>query len=125
MTLPFPIDTSIQSNFTFFTSNTYDGTVTSNYIDNISNILNSNINLKQNILTSSTSLLGDGSAITNLNYNNINGKPTYFPAGWSSTIANKPVIYTQSETNTLLNAKEAILTFSSPLTRTTNTISII
>ena len=57
MSLPFPIDNSIQSNFTFTTGSTYDGTTTSNYITNISNILQTNINTKQDILTASTSLL--------------------------------------------------------------------
>jgi hypothetical protein len=33
-------------------------------------------------------------------------------------------IYTKTETNNLLAAKEAILTFSSPIIRTTNTISL-
>ena len=32
-------------------------------------------------------------------------------------------IYTKGETDNLLSAKEATLTFTSPLTRTTNTIS--
>ena len=122
MSLPFPNDNSIQSNFSFSTGNIYDGTITSNYITNISNILQTNINTKQPILTASTSLLGDGAAITNLAYANITGKPSYFPTDWNTTIANKPstfpadmtTIYTKTETNNLLNAKEAILTFSSP-----------
>ena len=81
--------------------------------------------LKQNILTASTSLLGDGSAITNLDYNKIAlNKPSYFPADWNTTIANKPTIYTQTEVNNLLSAKEQNLTFNAPLTRTTNTIGI-
>ena len=33
-------------------------------------------------------------------------------------------IYSKTETDNLLNTKENILTFSSPLTRTTNTIGI-
>ena len=105
---------------------------TSNYIISTSNILQTNINTKQNILTASTSLLGNGAAITNLAYTNITGKPTNFQADWTSTVINKPssfpadmtTIYTKTETNNLLNAKEAILTFSTPLTRTTNTIGI-
>jgi hypothetical protein len=117
MTLPFPFDNSVQSNFSFFTSNIYDGTVTSNYITNTSSILNTNINTKQNILTASTSLLGNGANITNLTYGNITGKPTYFPIDPS-------LYYNQTQTNNLLNAKEAILTFNTPLTRTPNTIGI-
>ena len=105
---------------------------TSNLLYTTSNILQTNINTKQATLTASTSLLGNGAAITNLAYANITGKPTNFQADWTSTIINKPstfpadmtTIYTKTETNNLLNAKEAILTFSSPLTRTTNTIGI-
>ena len=154
MSLPFPIDNSIQSNFSFITGSSYDGNATSNYISNISNLLQTNINTKQNILNASTSLLGDGSAITNLAYANVSGKPTYFATDWNTTIANRPStfpatmsdIYTKGEVNsaistsqtissnytintsnnlqTNINTKENILTFSSPLTRTTNTIGI-
>ena len=114
MSLPFPIDNSIQSNFSFTTGSTYDGTITSNYITNISNILQTNINTKQPTLTASTSLLGNGAAITNLAYANITGKPSYFAADWNTTLANKPAtfpptmttIYSKTETDNLLNAKE-------------------
>jgi hypothetical protein len=169
------------------------------------------VNLKQDLLTSSTILLGIGSNLSALDYNKITlnkptnfqsdwnstiinkptnfqtdwnstiiNKPTNFQSDWNSTIINKPVIYTQTEVNnisnlcanftinssninsnftynssnilntkintkqdiltyypidpaiyynktqtdTLLNAKEAVLTFSAPLTRTTNTIGI-
>jgi hypothetical protein len=59
-------------------------------------------------------------------------KPTNFQADWNSTIINKPtyfpidptIYYNKTQTDNLLNAKEQILTFSSPLTRSTNTISI-
>ena len=79
-----------------------------------------------------TAFYGDGANITNIAYSNITGKPTNFQADWLTTIINKPStftpdmtnIYTKIETNNLLNAKEAVLTFSSPLTRTTNTIGI-
>ena len=99
--------------------------ITSNVFENKSNILNTAINTKQNILTASTSLLGDGSAITNLDYNKITlNKPTNFQADWNTTIINKPIIYTQTEVNNLLSAKEQNLTFNAPLTRTTNTIGI-
>jgi len=133
MTLPFPIDNSFQSNFNFYTSNIYDGTTTSNYVDNVSNLLNTKINTKQDTLVAGTNLLGVGSAISALDYNKITlNKPTNFQSDWNSTIINKPstfpadmtTIYTKTETNNLLNAKEAVLTFSSPLTRTTNTIGI-
>ena len=95
-----------------------------------------------------TAFFGNGAGITSLDYNKITlNKPTNFQADWNSTIINKPStfavdmtnIYTKTEVNglttltnfynktstdTLLNAKEAVLTFSSPLTRTTNTIGI-
>ncbi len=104
----------------------------SNYVISTSNKLQTAINTKQDILTASTSLLGNGANITNLAYANINGKPTNFQADWNSTVINKPAtfpatmttIYSKTETDNLLNAKENILTFSSPLTRTTNTIGI-
>ena len=67
---------------------------TSNYVITISNNLQTNINTKQPILTGSTSLLGDGHAITNLSYGNISGKPTYFPADLTT-------YYNKSSTDTL------------------------
>ena len=84
---------------------------------------NNLLNAKENTLTASTSLLGNGSAITNLTYANITGKPTNFQADWLSTIINKPStfpadmtnIYTKIETNNLLNAKENTLTASTSL----------
>jgi hypothetical protein len=141
MTLPFNNDNSIQSNFNFYTSNLYDGFATSNYVI-------SNVNLKQNVLTAATNLLGVGSGITSLDYNKITlnkptnfqsdwnstiiNKPSYFPSDWGSTVANRPtyfpidpsIYYNKTETNNLLSAKEQILTFNAPLTRTINTIAI-
>ena len=88
------------------------------------------VNLKQDILTVSTNLLGIGSSITQLDYNKITiNKPTNFQADWNSTIINKPT-YFQTDWNTTitnrpdLTLKENVLTFSSPLIRNTNTISI-
>ena len=169
------------------------------------------VNLKQDLLTASTNLLGVGSSISALDYNKITlnkptnfqsdwnstiinkptnfqsdwnstiiNKPTNFQSDWNSTIINKPVIYTQTEVNnisnlcanftisssninsnytyvssnilntkintkqdiltyypidptiyynktqtdSLLNAKEQILTFNTPLSRSVNAISI-
>ena len=102
------------------------------------------------ILTATGGFSGSGASLSNLAYSNITGKPTNFQADWLTTIINKPTtfpadmtnIYSKIETNNLItntsnytlnasnalqaniNAKEAILTFSSPLTRTTNTIGI-
>jgi len=132
--LPYLTDTSTQLTGTYTASTaTLDNFITSNYVSNVSNLLITNINTKQAILTAATNLLGVGSAITALDYNKITlNKPTNFQADWTSTVINKPStfapdmtnIYSKTETNGLLNAKEASLTFSSPLTRTTNTIGI-
>ena len=95
------------------------------------------------------SFYGDGANITNIPYSTITGKPANFPADWNSTVINKPDVYIKTEVNninilanyynvtymnnnyytktnidTALNGKEATLTFSAPLTRTTNTIGI-
>ena len=88
---------------------------------------------KQNTLTAATNLVGIGSSITALNYNDITlNKPTNFQADWNSTIINKPStfnpdltnIYTKTETTNLINAKENPLTFATPLLRTINNITI-
>ena len=55
------------------------------------NDLNAGLATKQNTLTAATSLLGVGSSITAIDYNNITlNKPTNFQADWNSTIINKP-----------------------------------
>jgi hypothetical protein len=83
------------------------------------------LNAKQATLTAATTLYGTGGNITGINYNNITlNKPTNFQSDWNTTIINKPTIYTQTETNQLLNAKQATLTFTSPLVNTTNTITL-
>jgi hypothetical protein len=71
-----------------------------------------------------TAFSGDGANITNVSYTNITGKPTNFQSDWTSTIINKPVIYTQTETNNLLATKQNNLTFSNPFLNTSNTISL-
>ena len=118
-TLPYLTDTSTQLSGTYTTSAAaLDNYTTSNYVSNVSNLLINNINTKQAILTASTSLLGVGSAISALDYNNITlNKPTYFPI-------DPAIYYNKTQTDSLLAAKEQILTFSSPLTRSTNTIGI-
>ena len=54
---------------------------------------------KQDTLTAATNLLGNGSAITNIAYANITGKPTNFQADWLSTVINKPSTFTPDMTN--------------------------
>ena len=70
---------------------------------NTSNTYYSNqLLLKQNILTSSTSLLGDGSAITNLDYNKIAlNKPSTFPADMTN-------IYSKAEVNSAITTSQTI-----------------
>jgi hypothetical protein len=70
-----------------------------------------------NGVCSATTFSGSGASLTSIPYSSITGLPATFPADMTN-------IYTKTETNNLLNAKEAILTFSSPLTRTTNTIGL-
>jgi hypothetical protein len=78
------------------------------------------VNLKQDLLTASTVLLGIGSNLSALDYNKITlnkptnfqsdwnstiiNKPTNFQSDWNSTIINKPVIYTQTEVNNISNS---------------------
>jgi len=127
MSLNFTTDNSVQLTYTSFpfTTAELDNYATSNSVYITSNTLNTKINTKQDTLTAGTNLLGVGTAITAIDYNKITiNKPTNFQSDWNSTIINKPTIYTQTETNNLLNAKEQILTFTAPLTRTTNTIGI-
>jgi len=77
----------------------------SNYAFNISNILNTN----------SSNYASNISNVLLINYNSLNTTT-------NTNLANN--YYNKTSTDTLLNAKEQILTFSSPLIRTTNTISI-
>jgi hypothetical protein len=56
-----------------------------------------------------TTFSGSGANLNNIPYTALTGTVPF---------------YTKGEADTLLNAKEQILTFSSPLTRTTNTIGI-
>jgi hypothetical protein len=118
-TLPYLTDTSTQLTGTYTASTSaLDNFITSNYVSTVSNLLITNINSRQPNLTAATNLVGIGSAITALDYNKITiNKPSVFPADMTN-------IYSKTETNNLLSAKEATLTFSSPLTRTTNTIGI-
>jgi hypothetical protein len=98
----------------YITSNVFSN-VLLNYIT--SNTLSNNLSLKQNILSASTTLYGNGNAITNISYTNL----TNIPSTFNPDLTN---IYSKTQTDTLLSAKESILTFNTPLTRATNTISI-
>ena len=89
MSINFPTDNSTQNiGRTYTAGSVYSGFTTSNYITsfitpydlisdrqasilNLSNALQANIDKKQNILVSTCNLIGIGSAITQLDYNNI------------------------------------------------------
>jgi hypothetical protein len=89
----------------------------------------------QPLLSASTNLLGYGSNITNLNYNNITlNKPDlnlYVPftaLASSNYITNATSgltnYYNKTSIDSFLATKEAVLTFNAPLSRTLNAINI-
>ena len=131
MPIGFPSDGSPQGGGTFTSGSTFYATVNQQKLDTTSNNLKTFIDNKQNTLTAATSLLGIGSSITQLNYNNITlNLPSTFPSDWSivankpstfpsdyNTQANKPTYYpcdlssyyTKPSTDTLLNAKQPLI----------------
>ena len=126
MSIPINTDNSVQlsySSFPFAISD-IDNYATSNFVSNVSNALRSAINTKQDTLTAATNLLGVGTSITAIDYNKISvNKPTNFQADWNSTIINKPTIYTQSQIDTFLNAKQNNLTAATTLLGTGGSIT--
>ena len=48
-------------------------------------------------------LYGNGTGLTNLTYNNINGKPTNFQSDYNSTLINKPTNFQCDYNSTLIN----------------------
>ena len=66
------------------------------------------LNTKQATLTASTILSGIGSNITLINYATLSNIPSTFPANMTN-------IYTNGETDTLLNTKQATLTAATTL----------
>jgi hypothetical protein len=124
---------------------TYSSTTTNRNLENIVMLINENGNvgigttttltnkLNVNGTISATSFSGNGAALTNLTYANIDGKPTNFQADWNSTIINKPAtfpatmttIYTKTETDNLLNAKQATLTAATNLLGIGSSISAL
>ena len=104
------------------------------------------LNAKQNTLTAGTTLLGTGGSITGINYNTIINKPTYSLPLNSNATTNTISIslsdyYNQTQVNGLItntsnyasnisnvlkaniDTKDNILSFTSPLIRTVNTIT--
>ncbi len=45
---------------------------------------------------------GNGTGLTNIGYNNVIGKPFFFPADWNTAISNRPDLIVYA-TNTNLN----------------------
>ena len=83
----FPLDNSTQTNTALATTGTSYTYVNSN-----------DLSTKQNVLDASTNLLGIGTSISALNYNNITlNKPTNFQSDWTSTIINKPTNFQRLE----------------------------
>ena len=98
-TLPYLTDTSVQLSGTYTTSTAaLDNFVSSNYV----NFLSSN---NSNYTRNASNILKSFIDTTNTNLTTTN-----------TNITNN--YYNKTSTDTLLNAKEQILTFSSPLTRT-------
>ena len=93
--------------FTSYATKNTDIINTSNYALNISNILKTNIDTKDNILSFTSPLTRTVNTIT-------------FNESAITTLTN---FYNKTETNNLVNAKDAILSFTSPLIRTVNTIT--
>ena len=83
-----------------------------------SNSLSTSLASYQTLLNATCNLLGIGSAITALDYNKITlNKPSTFNPDLTN-------LYTKTQTDTLLNAKQANLSFTSPIVNTANTISL-
>ena len=89
----FPLDDSTQTNTVLLTTGT-----SSTYVDS------NDLSTKQNVLDASTNLLGIGTSIRDLNYNNITiNKPTNFQSDWNSTIINKPTNFQSDWNSTIIN----------------------
>ena len=126
MSIPINTDNSVQLSYSSFpfTVADIDNYATSNFVSNVSNVLRTAINTKQDTLTAATNLLGVGTSITAIDYTKVSvNKPTNFQADWNSTIINKPTIYTQSQIDTFLNAKQNNLTAATTLLGTGGSIT--
>lgn len=119
----FPADSSTQTNTALATTGTSYNYVNSN-----------DLSTKQDILDASTNLLGIGTSISALNYNNISlNKPTNFQSDWNTTIINKPdlTLYAvksnvDNSLNLLNTNKQNVFTCIAPLIKNdvSNNISI-
>jgi hypothetical protein len=113
--------------------------VTSNVLSNVllnyitSNTLSNILTLKQDKLVSTSLLYGDGGNISGINWNNITlNKPTTFNPDLTNIYTKSQVdgiatltnFYNKTSIDSSLSGKESVLSFSAPLTRSTNTIGI-
>ena len=121
----FSFDNSTQTNTALSTTGTTYTYVNSN-----------DLSTKQNLLDASTNLLGIGTSISALNYNNITlNKPTNFQSDWSSTVTNRPDLFVYAiksnvdtslnTINSTLSTKQNIISVTAPLIKdVSNNITI-
>ena len=110
----FPLDDSTQTNTVLLTTGT-----SSTYVDS------NDLSTKQNVLDASTNLLGIGTSIRDLNYNNITiNKPTKFQSDWNSTIINKPTNFQSDWNSTIINKPDlTVYAIKSNVDTSLNTIN--
>jgi hypothetical protein len=99
--MSYPTDTSIQFDYASLSILPTYSSVTNptfSFHDGTSGIYNNTTN-SIIVFTHSTTALtidtnqclyGNGTGLTNIGYNNVLGKPTYFPADYNTTVSNKP-----------------------------------
>ena len=94
-------------------------------VDTSLNTINSTLLNKQNKLDASTNLLGIGTSISALNYNNITlNKPTNFQSDWSSTVINKPTNFQSDWSSTIINKPDlTVYAIKSTVDSSLNTIN--
>ena len=89
----FGLDSSVQTNTVFSTTGTSFSYVNSN-----------DLSTKQDLLISNTNLLGIGTSITAIDYNNITiNKPTNFQCDYNSTLINIPTNFQSDYNTTVIN----------------------
>jgi len=119
-------NTTVINKPSVFPADMSTGLITSNSSSNIFLTQASAVVIYEPKLTAATTLLGVGSSITNINYNTLSN----LPVGLISSNSTSNIFLTQANasttyaTITALNTRENVLTFSSPLTRSTNAIGI-
>jgi hypothetical protein len=59
--------------------------------DNVIKIFTNNVDAL--IINANQQLSGNGTGLTNLNYNAISNKPTNFQTDWNTTVSNKPSLF--------------------------------